>query len=525
MELVKKNIHFNRITKNARNQITLEEDVNIPDTKEDIESILFHNQRVTIEEVKVGDQKVHIRGRLSYAILYRSEESGRLCSMEGSIPIEEKLYMEGIENSDKVTVKACIEDFSAGIINSRKISLQSILDLKAYVQELYDEQITTAVEDEESEVLKKECEFTQLAVCKKDIFRFRENITIPNNMPNVEEVIWKNICVQEFECKTLDGQLSIQGKVLVFIIYEGERDSHHQTYQTTVPFNATLECSGSNMNMLSDISYDIVDSQVHLESDFDGEARSFGIEMVFELDINIYATEKVATLWDLYGIQKELTPTTENISYDVLSMNQNGNMKVADTVRIPGMEEGNCRILYGEGDSILEKYEVTEEGIMVHGMLQCQVLFEQGNEENEYNSGQSMIPFSQLIEFPKDTNTNWKDILNNLSCNIQLHCNLIQFAPAGEGEMEVRANVDYGLLMFEKKMGRNITGVDVKEMDMEKCNNLPSMAIYFAKPGDSLWEMGKKYCVPIRQIREMNHISSEDIKTGERVLIVRGAYS
>ena len=33
MELIRKNIHFNKMTKEAKNQITLEEDVNLPDTK------------------------------------------------------------------------------------------------------------------------------------------------------------------------------------------------------------------------------------------------------------------------------------------------------------------------------------------------------------------------------------------------------------------------------------------------------------------------------------------------------------
>ena len=62
----------------------------------------------------------------------------------------------------------------------------------------------------------------------------------------------------------------------------------------------------------------------------------------------------------------------------------------------------------------------------------------------------------------------------------------------------------------------------MKEMDMEKCNNLPSMAIYFAKPGDTIWEMGKKYCVPIKLIRDINHMSSDEMKAGDKVLIVRG---
>lgn len=521
MELVKKNIHFNRIAKEARNQITLEEDVNIPDTKEDIEAILFHNNRIIIEEAKAGDQKVHIRGKIVYSILYRSEESGRLCSMEGSIPIDEQLYMEGISGADKVMVKSQVEDFSVGIINSRKISIQTILELYVYVQELYDEQITTGLNDVECEVLQKECDFTQLAVCKKDIFRFRENINIPNNMPNVEDIVWSSIKVQDVEYKPLDGQLSVQGKVHVFVIYDGERESRNQMYQATIPFSTVMECSGSNMNMTSQITYEIVDSQLHLETDFDGEARSFSVELVLELDMKLYEPQKVAVLWDIYGIQKDLNPNAETIAYDVLIGQQNGTIKVSDKMNLSEAENGQAKILYADCKSLLEKCDVTNDGILINGMLACQVFYQVGMDENEHSSSQWMIPFSQMVEWPEGISGK----MENISCNVQLNCSEPQFAFDMDGNMEAKANVAYDILAFEKMAGRNITNVDVKEMDMEKCNNLPSMAIYFAKQGDTLWEMGKKYCVPIKQIREMNHLSSDEMKAGEKVLIVRGMCS
>ena len=520
MELVKKNIHFNRIAKEAHNQITLEEDVNMPDTKEDIEAILFSNYRVIIEEVKAGDQKVHIRGKIMYSILYKSEETGRLCSMEGSIPFEEQLYMENVSSADKVMVRPQVEDFSVGIINSRKISIQSILELNAGVQQVYDEQVTTAVEGVDCEVLQKECDFTQLAVCKKDIFRFRETISIPNNMPNVEELVWSDVRVQEMEYKPLDGQLSVQGKVQVFVIYNGERESYNQMYQTTLPFSAMMECSGSNMNMISQISHDIVDSQLHLETDFDGEARSFGVELVFELDMKLYEAQKVGVLWDMYGINEEMTPMVNDINYNVLTMRQNGTIKVADKMHISGMENAQAKILYGEGKSLLEKCEVTNEGILLNGMLTCQVFYLVGNEDNEYGSSQGMIPFSHTIELPAGM-----DASGMLTCNVELDCQQLQFNFDVDGNIEVKANISCDVMTFEKMTGRNITKVEVKEMDMEKCNNLPSMAIYFTKPGDTLWEMGKKYCVPLRQIRDMNHLTSDELKAGEKVLIVRGMCS
>ena len=521
MELIRKNIHFNKMTKEAKNQITLEEDVNLPDTKEDAKDILFHNYRVVIDDVKTGDKKVHILGKILYSILYRSEESGRLCSMDGSIPINEQLYMDGVRDADKVTVKARVEDFSVGIINSRKISIRSILDLYAYVQELYDEQITTGVENVECEMLHKDCRFSQLTVCKKDIFRFRESVTIPNNMPNIEDIVFCSIKLWQMECKPMDGQLAVQGKVQVCVIYDGERGNYNQIYQTVVPFSTMLDCSGSNINANAAVAYDILDSQIHMDTDYDGEARNFLVELVLELDMKLYDTQKVDAMWDLYGIQNELTPAFETISYDVLSAQQKGVIHVTDKIVLSDDDHVQTKILWSEGKSYLEKCQITEEGLEMEGVMVCQLLYADMGQETDYGSSQFAIPFHKTIELsgvvPGEK--------ENIRYDIWLGCPQLQFAFDMNGKWEVNANVEYEALIFEKAEGRNITDVTIEEMDAEKYNNLPSIAVCFAKHGDTLWEMGKKYCVTRKQIRDMNNLASDELSEGEKILIVRGAYS
>ncbi|MBQ8039980.1 MAG: DUF3794 domain-containing protein [Lachnospiraceae bacterium] len=519
MELVQKNIHFNRIAKEARNQITIEEDVNIPDTKEDIEDILCSNHSVMIEDVKTGEQKVHIRGKLRYSVLYKSEETGDLCSLMGSIPIDEQLYLEDVSGADRVMVRPQVDDFSVGMINSRKISIQSIVELYAYVQELYDEQITIGVDKVECESCQKECDFTQLAVCKKDLFRFRENITIPNNMPNVEDVVFSCVKVSDIEYKPMDGQLSVQGKVQVFVIYDGERDCRNQVYQATVPFGAMMECSGSNMNMVSQICYDVVDSQVHLETDFDGEARSFSVELVLELDIKLYEQQKVNVLWDLYGLQKELKPDVRSMDYQVLAGQYMGKIKATDKINMPVNEDIRAKVVYSQGNALLEKCEMTDEGMMIKGVVVCQVLYAAGMEEEEYGCIHFTLPFMKTVE-ETEVFANKK-----MQSSVCIQCPDLQISFDMEGNMDALAGISYNLLLFENITGRNITNVDVYEMDMEKCNDLPSMAICFVSKNDTLWEMGKKYGVPLGQIREVNQLSNNEIKEGDKILIVRGMCS
>ena len=41
------------------------------------------------------------------------------------------------------------------------------------------------------------------------------------------------------------------------------------------------------------------------------------------------------------------------------------------------------------------------------------------------------------------------------------------------------------------------------------------------REGESLWDIGKRYYVPISAIRQTNELASDEVKTGDRILIMR----
>ena len=67
-----------------------------------------------------------------------------------------------------------------------------------------------------------------------------------------------------------------------------------------------------------------------------------------------------------------------------------------------------------------------------------------------------------------------------------------------------------------------IKDIQVQQLDMNKIKNLPSMAIYVAKKGDSLWQIGKKYFVSVKKIKELNGLSQDELREGDKILIVKG---
>ena len=153
MELIKKNIHRNGIKARAATQITLDEDVNIPDTKEDVGRIVQEDAILHIEEIKSEENQALIRGAVLLNVLYTSGDGeGTLCEMSTKIPIEETLQMEDITMLDKINGGGELEELSVGLINSRKINVKGVLSLTASVDEIKDEEVVVDIVDEQKAV-------------------------------------------------------------------------------------------------------------------------------------------------------------------------------------------------------------------------------------------------------------------------------------------------------------------------------------------------------------------------------------
>ena len=69
MELTKTSIHRNRQKEQVISQVTLDEDVIVPDTKADVEAVILDCAEVDLEEVRLMGKRLMVRGRLYFRVL------------------------------------------------------------------------------------------------------------------------------------------------------------------------------------------------------------------------------------------------------------------------------------------------------------------------------------------------------------------------------------------------------------------------------------------------------------------------
>ena len=187
MELIKRNIHMDRVKTEAVTQFTLEDDLNIPDSRPDVNTLNLEKGEIVIEEIRPGTDFVNARGYLAYVILYHTREEGSsLVALDGRVPFDERINLRGVVPADNVSVDGVTEDLTIGMINSRKLNIQALVTLSAKVEELYDEEAPVAVHgDEKAEYRRRPLEVAQIAICKNDIFRLKEEVSLPSNYPKI----------------------------------------------------------------------------------------------------------------------------------------------------------------------------------------------------------------------------------------------------------------------------------------------------------------------------------------------------
>ncbi len=527
VELIKKNIHMDRVKCRANSQVALEEDMNIPDSKPDVNTVIYDNGQIRIEEIKPTDDHVSIRGVLVFQILYESKEDGQqMIHLDGKIPFEEQLYMEGATNTDNIKVNCRVEDLATEIINSRKLSVQALIDIRAEVEEIYDEEAPVDLYQDESnntengcctqlEYRKKNIEVAQIAIQKNDIFRVREEIALPQNYPNVFSIVWENTTLEDVEFKPLEEKLSVQGEIHIFILYEAEGEEQAiRAFETSIPFGGTIECHGCREDLITDMSYEIGHKELEVRPDFDGEERMLGLELVLDIGMKMYEEDRIDVLTDIYGVSKEVNTITKNTNLKKLRMKIGGKSKISDRIKIKNGSDRILQLLHNEGRVQVDNVEITDDGLQLQGSAEIQVLYVTGNDSKPYNSVKGTIPFTYSMDVPNIAITD--------SYRYKAELEQLQVVMLDSEELDVKAVLRFAATVFENIPVSLITDVEVSELEMSKVNDLPSMVAYVVKPEDNLWNIGKKYYLPVNKIKEVNGLTSDELKVGEKLLLVKG---
>ena len=166
-------------------------------------------------------------------------------------------------------------------------------------------------------------------------------------------------------------------------------------------------------------------------------------------------------------------------------------------------------------DIQIDEQAIVENGIAITGTLTVTTLYLCSVGAKSLYSTTNVLPFQYVVEAENIMPTSIFKLRNSIE---QLTVTMLD-----SGELDVKAALLFKVIVFAVQKSNLITDIKVEELDLNKLSELPGMVICIAGQNDTLWDIGKRYYVPIAQLKEVNELVSEEICAGDKILVVKGS--
>ena len=515
LELEKQNLRRNRLKSQTGTQVTLDDDFIVPDTMSDMAEVILDSGIIQLEPVKVQRERITVRGKLDFHVLYRKEEGG-LQALGGSIPFEEAINVPDLDEKDYVSVSWQLEDLNTEMIHSRKLGIKAIVTLEAKAESLYDTEAAVDVRGEDDEihlqVRRERIPAAAIALRRKDTYRLKQDITLPGSKPVIERMLWTEMKLAGCQAKPLDGQIHLEGTLMVFALYEGGESGMVQWVEESIPFSGEVELQGAAADMIPVIGLKLIHRDLEEKPDYDGEMRELSVDAVIELDVRLYEEQELELLQDLYATNREIVLDTGEAVFDQILTRNFGKCRVAEKVEME-TDPRVLQICHSSGSVKLDGVEVRENALAVDGVLEVKLLYLTDEDARPVQAETRLVPFHYEAEAPGIT----EDSIWYLEPGLEQ----LTAVMAGGGQAELRGVITLDLFVLQPETRQIILQAQVHPVDTEKMKAMPGIVGYLVQPGDSLWDVAKRFHTTEKSILEANELPGDAIKAGDCLILVK----
>lgn len=515
MEFCKKDIHTDVLIASKYSQLTIDDDFNIPDTKEDIDKIIAGNGYIVVNEVASEEGRVKVIGSVYFKAIYKTlSEQPDIEVYEGEIPFEDHVNVDGISRMNRSESRCRLEDLTVSMINSRKLEVRGLIGNGVNVYDSNDVNCATdLIGGQGMECLYKDISMTDMVISKNDIFKIKEELDIQDSKPNIKQLLWSYVDLKNVDIKPLDNKISIRGELETFVIYKGEEEHLPIQYVFSVrSIYKEIDCQGSREGMVLEAECCIGKGDVCIHQDKDGEDRVLAVDYSANMNIKMYEDKQYHILYDIFSPSVDVRPVTQKITYENLIMRNSAKAKLSHRHRIGHDRDKLMSLCHVYGNVDMDDIEIHDENVQIRGVVKVNVLYVSASED-PLSCMQLSVPFDYAVDtapLSKEDSVRITPSLDMLNVNM-----------LNSEELEIKAQVNLGISIFERASTEVIVDMTVEEIDYEKKAAMPGIVGYIVKKDDTIWSIARKYYATTESIRTINGLDSDVINEGDRIIVVK----
>lgn len=515
LELVRDLIRIDQVMGEEVTQAMVEGEVVVPDSKPDVDKILSANGWVVITDKEVVEDRIVLEGVVNIKTLYISrEEDQPLYYMEGSFGFAQQIELSGINSRMDAEVRAEIEHLDCTPVNSRKLNAKCVLNFSGKVVDRSQIDVIKDVKGVgDVQVLRDYVEVSDTIGENSSHATVRQEFQLPADLPEVKEILKTDAIIGEREERIAEDRLNVHGVLKITTLYVGQdEDGSINTVQYQIPFSHYVDIPGAAPGMSQRVKYSIEDFYSTVRENEEGLRRNIEYEVVVKAEGKIEAVQQMEILADAYSPTVGLNIRKSGLKLRKTLESIDGEIVVKEEIDLPGNCPGIVEVCDIEAASVLADFGISDGGIVIEGLLCVKVLYVAENYEYRLYLHEDQIPFRYTAELPESD--------SRMDIDVDLYLEDLQHRILGpdlleiKGRVKVRADV---VKTFSKEVL-----MDIEEAEEAEGRPGASIVVCVVQPGDTLWNVAKKYNTTIEELVKINELEEPDnLVPGQKLIISR----
>ncbi|MFV0314100.1 MAG: SPOCS domain-containing protein [Anaerotignum sp.] len=496
-------------------QILLEGDIIAPDSKPDVNEVLSCRGKIKMKDVRVGDDRINVSGDLEINILYRSNKGeNAVYAMSVSLPIEDVIYMDGLEKDMQVKLKTTLDHLDCQVINDRKLGIKAVIGLPATAERVHKVDVVKLTQGNGMVFLEGKLSMEEVVAEKKDRFTIKEEIVLPQTTAAVGEILSYEFFLTDQEIRPMDGKVMIRSNLVLGMLYTDEQGTGTvRVLSEKIPFSGYIEADGITPKSNVDMDLYIDEESVKTSLDDDGEPRVLEIDVTIVADLLAWDYVEKDVVTDAYAPGMETEVIRENITYPVSVGKVKNAFTLKEKVSLDQGEKPMLQVGHAWGSVSIEDVEVNEDMVTVDGVLTVEILYFCEEDDHAVCMAKKGIPFTQKIEM--------KGISSEDEVLVKGNVEEIDFQIISDTEGEIFASIVLEADAKRQEEAQLVTNIRLRDSENLK-KSLAGAIIYTVQSGDSLWKIAKYFDTTTERILMVNEIEDPDqIYPGQKILIIK----
>lgn len=499
----KENLCINRIIGQKSENVIIEGDVIVPDIKPDILNTINTSGNICIYKKEVLDGKIRIDGSVNIYIMYLADnESNSIRALNTNLDFTQVLDFADARMGMSLEEQTNVRSIDCKVLNGRKVAIKAGLEIRTKVYSNDNIEFVKQINNiQDIQLLNKGFGINSL-IGEGTSKAYAKDTVVIDNIDNLAEILKVDVKLVNKDTKVSYNKVLAKADASVKIMYLTE-DNRISSVSNNIPVMGFIDIPDVSDENLCDMRYELKNLLIKPNS---VEEHSIYVEAEVELSCRVYQNRNIQVIQDLYSPSVDLavnqnelrTMTDKKILKEVCN--------IRESQSIPEIN-GN-KIYDVEVTTNITNQTILNDRIVYEGEVQLKFIFSSDN-ASRMDTKLILIPYHFTMDAPGVTN----------NCNIDTEMEVItdSFIIMPDGNIDIKID-----LSVELNISRNTMINVINQIDIEECRNITiySMVIYFVKPGDTLWNIAKRFRSTVEDIARVNGIEDVNVITPGQQLFI-----